>query len=65
MDFSLGDHVMTIMMIMMIVSLKVYKNMNVCGLWIKSRNATALCEERIPTRCNNMDDLLSIPDADY
>jgi len=22
-------------------------------------------EERIPTRCNNIDDLLSIPDVDY
>jgi len=22
-------------------------------------------EERIPTRCNNLDDLLSIPDVDY
>jgi len=24
-----------------------------------------LCEERIPTRCNNIDDLLSIPDVVY
>jgi len=23
------------------------------------------CEEGIPTRCNNIDDLLSIPDFDY
>jgi len=24
-----------------------------------------LREERIPTRCNNINDLLSIPDVDY
>jgi len=26
---------------------------------------TVICEERIPTRCNNIDDLLSIADIDY
>jgi len=25
----------------------------------------SFCEERIPTRCNNIDDLLSIPYVDY
>jgi len=24
-----------------------------------------VCEERIPTRCNNTNDLFSIPDVDY
>jgi len=28
-------------------------------------NVLIECEERIPTRCNNIDDLLSIPDVDY
>jgi len=30
-----------------------------------TRQIITLCEERIPTRCNNIDDLLSISDVDY
>ena len=29
------------------------------------RNKVAIREERIPTRCKNINDLLSIPDVDY
>jgi len=34
---------------------------------LNSKNATSVeeREERIPTRCNNIDDLLSISDFDY
>ena len=41
-----------------------------CSLSLRKRGVcfhvfAVLCEERTPTRCNNIDDLLSIVDVDY
>jgi len=47
--------------------LTLYKNLiltpRIC--FSESEMPCFMCEERIPTRCNNIDDLFSIPDVDY
>jgi len=49
---------------MELVDISGTKRGNICKLKLRKLKLTKR-EERIPTRCNNINDLLSIPNVDY